>query len=181
MTDFSLAGIPDVAGDVDQLDARGPSVVQAGWAAMQPSRRTMLRGAIGAAVLSTLVPLEWVNTRRQAAAAGPMTEFTGPGCNPPYSGYVEEANNWWSGGAKRCFGGWRMGGYPCNSSHWHFEGFRSYSDEGYTSNRLADTCGGRNAWRWSNGEYRCSDAWTRTVWNSGEAYEALTISHCYRL
>jgi hypothetical protein len=30
MTGFSLAAIPNVAEDVDQIDARGPSVVRAG-------------------------------------------------------------------------------------------------------------------------------------------------------
>jgi hypothetical protein len=136
---------------------------------------------------STLAPFEWILSRTKAFAAGPTSEFTGNNCSPPYSsGYTEQANNWWTGGTARCFGGWRRGSYPCSSGSygWHFEGWRGYSDEGYTSYRIASACGNstyghKNAWRWSNGTYRCSDATTTTVWNSGERYTALTVAMCH--
>lgn len=140
---------------------------------VKPSRRAALRG-LGIAILaSALAPIEWA-TSKAAQAAGPKTEHTG--CAP--SSYGEQQSNWWSG-ATACYGGWRRGTYPC-ASGWHFEGSRYYSDEGAHSTRLATSCGGKNAWRWKVGSssYRCSDATTEVVWNSGERYTDLTISVC---
>ena len=150
-------------------------------------RRTVLRIMIAGALASTLVPFEWIVSRTKAFAVGPTSEFTGGSCNPPYpNGYTEQANNWWSSGTARCFGGWRRGSYPCNNGSYgfHFEGSRYYSDEGYTSYRIASACGSssagyKNAWRWSSGTYRCSDATTTTVWNSGERYTDLTVAMCH--
>jgi hypothetical protein len=146
-------------------------------------RRTVLRIMTAGVLASTLLPFDWLLSRTKAFGAGPTSEFTGANCSPPYSnGYTEQANNWWSSGTARCFGGWRRGSYPC-SGGFHFEGFKSYSDEGYTSYRIASSCGNtsngyRNAWRWSNGAYRCSDAMTTCVWNSGERYTDLTVAMC---
>ncbi|WP_433368801.1 hypothetical protein [Streptosporangium sp. CA-115845] len=150
---------------------------------LRPSRRTALKSLAVGAVTAALVPLEWVFTKGMALA-GPTSEWTGAGCADSYpNGYTQQANNWWSSGAATCFGGWRRGSYPC-ASGWHFEGWRGYSDEGYTSNRIATACGSggtkKNAWRWTTSGlvYRCSDATTTCVWNSGERYTALTIAMC---
>ncbi|MBY8871117.1 hypothetical protein K7640_04565 [Micromonospora sp. PLK6-60] len=150
-----------------------PSTLVAALRSASPPRRLIFKGLLASAMASALVPLDWFIERRAARAAGPTSEFTS--CSP--SSYTEQAANWWSGPAI-CYGGWRRGSYPCASGY-HFEGFRSYSDEGYTSNRVT-TCGGRNAWRWtySGRSYRCSDANTTCVWNSGERYTALTIAQC---
>ncbi|MEU5670076.1 hypothetical protein ACGF3C_23915 [Micromonospora sp. NPDC047762] len=117
---------------------------------------------------STLVPLDWAINKR-AAFAGPTSEHT----SCPWD-YTPSSANWWSG-TGQCTGGWRRGSWPC-ASKYHFEGFRSYSDEGYTSNRVTTYCSSRNAWRWNG--YRCSDAMTTTVWNSGERHYDLTIAQC---
>lgn len=160
-----------------------PSQVLARISDVKPSRRSIMRGMAVAAAAAVLVPFEWVMTRR-AAFAGPTSEYTASNCSDAYpGGYGEQANNWWSSGPAACFGGWRRGSYPCAGGY-HFEGWRGYSDEGYTSSRVDTACGPagrkRNAWRWTagGGLYRCSDAWTATVWNSGERHEALTIAMC---
>ncbi|MDX3104764.1 hypothetical protein [Nonomuraea angiospora] len=157
-----------------------PSRVRSAIALTPTARRTVLKGLFVAISTAALVPFEWALSRRAANAVGPTSEWTATNCRDGYpNGYGEQANNWWTGGYSTCFGGWRRGSYPCNSNQRHFEGFRSYSDEGYTSNRVT-TCSGRNAWRWTAGGslYRCSDANTTTVWNSGERYTALTIAKC---
>ncbi|MGH3862490.1 hypothetical protein [Actinokineospora sp.] len=169
--------------DREPAENSTPSHVLASIATTTPDRRNVLRGMMIAAATAALVPFEWLATRRQAEA-GPTSEWTSSNCTDGYpQGYNEQSNNWWSSGPAACFGGWRRGSYPC-SGGWHFEGFRSYSDEGYTSTRIATACGAgstkKNAWRWtaSGSVYRCSDASTRTVWNSGESYTDLTISMC---
>ncbi|MFF5213031.1 hypothetical protein [Streptosporangium sp. NPDC000396] len=156
-----------------------PSMVRSMIPATPAARRTVLKGMAVAVATAALVPFDWVISRRAALAVGPTSEWTRTNCRDAYSGgYAEEPSNW-GGGPKACFGGWRMGGYPCNSNKRHFEGFRGYHDEGYTSHRVT-TCSNRNAWRWtvSGKVYRCSDASTRTVWNDGESYTDLTISVC---
>jgi hypothetical protein len=156
-----------------------PSTVRAAIAREPARRRTVVKGMIVALAGAALVPFDWALSRR-AAHAGPSTEWTAANCSDGYpGGYGEGANNWWAGGPAVCFGGWRMGGFPCDGAKFHFEGWRGYGDEGYTSNRVT-TCAGRNAWRWTagGGTYRCSDATTTTVWNSGESYTALTIAAC---
>ncbi|GAA0934277.1 hypothetical protein [Nonomuraea longicatena] len=164
----------------DAPEEFAPSRVRASITTLTPRRRTMLKGMLVAASTAALAPLDWALSKRAAWAAGPTSEWTRSNCRDAYSsGYGEQRNNWWVGGPAACFGGWRMGSYPCNSNKRHFEGWRGYHDEGYTSNRIT-TCVGRNAWRWtaSGNVYRCSDANTMVVWNSGERYTALTISAC---
>ncbi|MFI6321044.1 hypothetical protein ACIBG8_26140 [Nonomuraea sp. NPDC050556] len=142
------------------------------------SRRTLMRGLLVGAIAATLVPFEWMLSRR-AANAGPTSEWTASNCRDAYpGGYDEEPNNWWWGGPAACFGGYRIGSYPCSGGY-HFEGWRGYDDEGYTSNR-ATTCSNRNAWRWTAGStYRCSDAHTYTAWNNGDNLYGVTIAVCY--
>jgi hypothetical protein len=173
----------DLIPSAEEAPAEGAVPRQAPTAGEPPSRRNILRGLVVAAAAAVLVPFNWVWSRR-SAKAGPTSEYTASNCSDAYpNGYAEVANNWWSDGPAACFGGWRMGSYPCAGGY-HFEGFRSYSDEGYTSNRIDTGCGPagrkRNAWRWTagGGLYRCSDAWTRTVWNSGESKTDLTVAAC---
>ncbi|MFF5205634.1 hypothetical protein [Streptosporangium sp. NPDC000396] len=142
------------------------------------SRRTLVKGLVVSAIAATVVPFEWFLSRR-AANAGPTSEWTASNCSDGYpGGYGEGYNNWWSDGRAVCFGGWRMGSYPC-SGGFHFEGWRGYDDEGYTSSRVT-TCSGRNAWRWTaySTLYRCSDANTFVRWNDGDSYTGLTIAMC---
>jgi len=168
---MNIALIP--SGDEAPAGAR-PSALVTRLRKSASSRRVVLKGLFVATMAATLVPLDWAASRRRARAAGPTTEYTS--CAP--ANYNEQATNWWSGPAV-CYGGWRRGPWPC-AGGWHFEGSRYYSDEAYHSYRLASTCSGRNAWRWAYGgrTYRCSDAQTETVWNSGERYNALTIAMC---
>lgn len=164
----------------DKPEEFTPSQVRSSIANMPAARRTVLKGMLVAAGAAALVPLDWALSRRAARAAGPTSEWTASNCRDGYpNGYGEGSNNWWVDGKKVCFGGWRMGSYPCNSNKRHFEGWRGYHDEGYTSNRVT-TCANRNAWRWTSGGglYRCSDARTTTVWNDGQRYTALTIAMC---
>ncbi|GAA2415196.1 hypothetical protein [Nonomuraea africana] len=160
-----------------------PSRVRSLIRELRPSRRSALKGLGVAVATAALVPLEWVFTKSMALAAGPTSEWTRSNCTDGYpNGYGQQSNNWWVGGTATCFGGWRRGSYPCSGGY-HFEGWRGYSDEGYTSSRTASYCGTsstRNAWRWTTSGlvYRCSDAITTCVWNSGERHTALTISMC---
>jgi hypothetical protein len=163
-------------------EGAAPSEIRAKIANSTPSRRNILRGLVVAAGVAVLAPFEWLLSRR-AAMAGPTSEWTASNCSDAYpGGYAEAGNNWWSEGPAACFGGWRRGSFPCGGG-FHFEGFRSYGDEGYTSARIDTLCGSgakRNAWRWTaaGAVYRCSDASTTTVWNSGERYVATTIAMC---
>jgi hypothetical protein len=164
-----LTDIPstDVAGE----DAT-PSPIVARIRQVRPSRRTVLKGLLVAAAAAALVPLDWVLTRRPASA-GPTSEFSS--CQP--RSYQKEANNWWkedSPGAI-CWGGWRRGSFPCVEG-FHREGTYKGRGETYTSTRMSNECGGKNAWRWNG--YRCSDALTETVFDDGDTYKALTISGC---
>ncbi len=145
-----------------------------GWIrAHRPSRRTIIKGLLVAAAAATPVPLDWLLTRRAAAAAGPTGEYGD--CAP--TNYDEQRSNWWqeeSPGAI-CYGGWRRGGLPCENGY-HREGRFDSRGETYTSTRMTVTCEGRNAWRWQG--YRCSDALTETTFDDGDVYEGITISAC---
>lgn len=160
-----------------------PSLVVARLRAVRPARRTVVKGLLTAAAATTLVPIDWILTRRAAGAApsggeeggsggtGPTTEFTE--CVP--KSYNEEANNWWDGGPATCYGGWRRGSYPCSNGY-HREGSFSSRGEEYSSTRLSTNCHGRNAWRWNG--YRCSDAITTVTYDDGSQYDAVTIAAC---
>jgi hypothetical protein len=158
------------------------SRVRAMIAELPASRRNLMKGLAVTAMAATLVPMDWALSRRRAVA-GPTSEFTGANCDPPYSGgYGEERNNWWGDGRAVCFGGWRMGSYPC-SGGFHFEGSRTHrpgasDQERYTNVVRLTTCGGRNAWRWSNNTWRCSDAMTTVTWRDGTYHRDLTIAMC---
>ncbi|MCG5212087.1 hypothetical protein [Streptosporangium sp. KLBMP 9127] len=149
------------------------------------ARRTLLKGLVVSAVAATLVPFDWVFSRRAARADGPTSEWTAPNCRDAYSeGYTEMRANWGPGPAV-CYGGWRVGDYPCNEDQRHFEGSRSSSDgeEMFSAYRIDSACGEtstRNAWRWSNAgnTYRCSDAVTTVTWTDGSEYTDITIAMC---
>ena len=144
-----------------------------GSASTGPSRRTIVKGLLVAAAAAALVPLDWLLTRRAAAAAGATSEYGD--CAP--NRYDEQPSNWWQEeppGAV-CYGGWRRGGLPC-SDGFHREGSFESRGESYTSTRMTVTCEGRNAWRWEG--HRCSDALTETTFDDGEVYEGITISVC---
>ncbi|MGW4475339.1 hypothetical protein ACWENQ_37210 [Nonomuraea sp. NPDC004354] len=164
-------------------EGAAPSLVRSLIPDAPVARRTVLRGLLVGAISATLVPFEWVLSKRAAHAAGPTSEWTAANCSDGYPyGYGEGANNWWVDNKKVCFGGWRMGSYPCSSGSrgYHFEGWRGYYDEGYTSTRVT-TCSRRNAWRWTSSgtTYRCSDASTFVRWNDGDSYTGLTIAMCF--
>ncbi|MDF5755728.1 hypothetical protein [Spongiactinospora sp. TRM90649] len=181
--------IPQIGADGGPADASVspvPSRVRARIADPATPRRTLLKGLLVAALAATLAPFEWYLTRREARAArGPASEWTSSNCSDAYpEGYTEAPANWFSGPAV-CYGGWRIGSYPCNDSKWHFEGYRSNTDVGeeYMSLRTDSFCGttgARNAWRWTaaGSVYRCSDAVTEVTWNDGDSYRGLTIAMC---
>ena len=121
---------------------------------------------------STLVPLDWYLSRREAAAE-PSDRSEYGTCKPAQ--YDQEANNWWEGGEAVCYGGWRRGSYPCEDGY-HREGTFSARGVEYDSTRLTTNCHGRNAWRWKG--FRCSDAVTTAVFDDGTEYTGVTIAAC---
>jgi hypothetical protein len=149
------------------------------------SRRTVLRGLTVSAMAAALVPFDWLLTRRPARADGPTSEWLAADCRDAYSqGYREQRANWGPGPAV-CYGGWRVGDYPCNDDKRHFEGMRSFNEgeEMLNSYRIDSACGEsttRNAWRWAYDglTYRCSDAITTVTWRDGSYYTDITISMC---
>lgn len=152
-----------------------------------PNRRTALRMLFVGITTAALVPFEWLYSKRTASAAGPTSEFTNAGCNPPYtSGYTEQTNSYGVPSGAQCFGGIRRSGLLCSSGR-HREGvFTPVSGETFTSNRIDTSCGAptpgyRNAWRWtSQGTvYRCSDA-TSTIrfYPGGGQLTGLTVGVC---
>lgn len=157
--------------DLPPADAVASEVVRR-IRSVRPRRRTVLKGLLVAAAASVLTPIEWFYRAGEARAAGrtPTEHLT---CSPET--YDEIANNWWVDGQSTCMGGWRIGSFPCDEG-FHREGSFSHEEETYISWLVDDTCGGRNAWRWAG--VRCSDAWTTTVWRTGEKYEGLTIAAC---
>jgi hypothetical protein len=163
--------------DIPLTDAPGtaarPSQIVARIRRHRPSRRSIIKGLLVAAAAATLVPLDWLLTRRAASAAGATSEFGD--CAPTH--YDEQPSNWWKEDSPSaiCYGGWRRGGLPC-SDGFHREGAFTSRGESYTSTRMTVTCEGRNAWRWQG--YRCSDALTETTFDDGEVYEGITISAC---
>ena len=149
-----------------------PSAVVARLRGYRPSRRTVLRALVLGVAATTLVPLDWYLSRRQASAESSNRSEYGT-CKP--AAYDQEANNWWEGGEAVCFGGWRRGSYPCEGGY-HREG--TFSDRGveFKSTRLTTNCHGRNAWRWKS--VRCSDAFTTATYDDGTEYTGITISAC---
>ena len=152
--------------------AARPSAVVARLRGYRPSRRTVLRALVLGAAATTLVPLDWYLSRRQAAAE-PSDRSEYGTCKPAQ--YDQEANNWWEGGEAVCYGGWRRGSYPCEDGY-HREGTFSARGVEYDSTRLTTNCHGRNAWRWKG--FRCSDAVTTAVFDDGTEYTGVTIAAC---
>ena len=153
-------------------------------------RRSVLKGVAVAALSATLVPFDWVFSRRPALAAAcagdpaPTCEWTSPTC-ADYTSYTPTASNWWAGDPAQCHGGWRRGGKPCNADNRHFDGHWEYTHTGIWESvyaqRITTSCQGRNAWRWSapsGNTFRCSDAWTQVYWTDN-SYSGLTIAVCY--
>ncbi|MFI7706061.1 hypothetical protein [Nonomuraea sp. NPDC049480] len=168
-----------------------PSRVRNLIGALPSSRRTLAKGMAVSVMAAALVPLDWALNKRQAKAAGPTSVWDENSCERSYpdGGYPEGRNNWWGDGKAVCFGGWRMGAYPCNSTRRHFEGSRTHKpgasdQEKYTNAaRIDDSCGStsfKNAWRWKSGghQYICSDAVTTVTWRDGTHHTDLTISMC---
>ncbi|WP_214413093.1 hypothetical protein [Sphaerisporangium fuscum] len=163
-----------------------PSRVRELITVMPVSRRGLLKGLAISAMTAALVPFDWFVSRRAAHAVGPTSEWTGADCKDSYpGGYEQERANWWAGPAV-CYGGWRIGSYPCNTNNRHFEGERVHKngEEVYKAYRIDTACGEgdktRNAWRWTygGGVYRCSDAWTKVTWADGTYHSDLTVAMC---
>jgi hypothetical protein len=167
-----LDEIPTTA--VAPADAR-PSAIVARLRSYRPSRRAVLRGLVVGAAAATLVPLDWYLARRSVAAAPEDTDDRSEHVECKPAEYNEVSNNWWSGGAAICYGGWRRGTYPCESGY-HREGSHAAKGESYVSTRLTSSCSGRNAWRWKG--YRCSDAITTVTFGDGTEYNGTTIAAC---
>ncbi|GGU08784.1 hypothetical protein GCM10010177_79920 [Actinomadura citrea] len=151
------------------------------------SRRTMIRGLGAAALAATLVPYDWVSSRRAARAEpAPTSEWLDPHCGGGGIGaYTPAKSNWWTGDPDMCVGGWRVGSKPCNHDSRHFDGFWEYTHDGIReivwAQRTPSFCAGRNSWRWSapdGNTFRCSDAWTHISWADNE-YAGLTIAVCF--
>ncbi|PZG55518.1 hypothetical protein C1I98_03185 [Spongiactinospora gelatinilytica] len=189
MSTHLTATIPEISpngGPGGPDEGREPSRIRALIGGPPISRATLLRGLAVAALAATLAPFDWYLTRRAARASrGPSSEWTSGDCKDAYpDGYSASDANWFSGPAA-CYGGWRIGSYPCNDANWHFEGSRADSDVGeeYTAHRTDSFCGSRDtrtAWRWTSGDdlYRCSDAMTTVTWRDGTRYRGLTIAMC---
>ncbi|MBG0831090.1 hypothetical protein HS041_25345 [Planomonospora sp. ID67723] len=167
-------------------EGAAPSRVRTLIADLPVQRRTVMKGLAVSAMAAALVPLDWALSRRAARAAGPTSIWSESSCENSYSGgYGEGRNNWWGDGRAVCFGGWRMGSYPCNGSDRHFEGSRTHrpgasDQEKYTNVARTTTCSGKNAWKWRSGgrQYACSDAYTTVTWRDGTHYRGLTIAMC---
>jgi hypothetical protein len=162
-----------------------PSRVKTLIGALPARRRTLIKGLAVSVMTATLVPFEWATSKRRALA-GPSTVWTENSCENSYpGGYGEGANNWWGDGKSVCFGGWRMGAYPCSTARRHFEGSRTHRpgtvhQEVYSNVVRLDSCSGLNAWRWKLGatQYICSDAQTKVTWPDGTHHTDLTIAMC---
>ena len=149
-----------------------PSAVVARLRGYRPSRRAVLRALVLGAAATTLVPLDWYLSRRQASAE-PSNRSEYGTCKP--ASYDQEDNNWWEGGEAVCYGGWKRGSYPCADGY-HREGTHSSRGVDYESTRLTTNCHGRNAWRWKG--FRCSDAVTTATFDDGTEYTGVTIAAC---
>ncbi|WP_157254659.1 hypothetical protein [Nonomuraea typhae] len=153
--------------------------------ALPASRRTLMKGMAVSVMAAALVPFDWALSKRRALA-GPSSLWNENSCENSYpGGYEQGRNNWWGDGKSVCFGGWRMGAYPCNSGRRHFEGSRTHKpgasdQEKYTNVARTTTCSGLNAWRWKSGgrQYFCSDAYTTVTWRDGTHHRDLTIAMC---
>ena len=167
-----VKNIDDIPTTSAPPDRPRPSAVVAALRGYRPSRRTVLRALVLGVAATTLVPLDWYLTRRQAAAE-PSDRSEYGTCKPAQ--YDQEANNWWEGGEAVCYGGWRRGSYPCEGGY-HREGKFSTRGVEYESTRLTTNCHGRNAWRWKG--FRCSDAVTTAVFEDGSEYTGVTIAAC---
>jgi len=167
-----MNGITEIPTTSAPPERARPSAVVAHLRGYRPSRRTVLRALVLGVAASTLVPLDWYLTRRQAAAA-PSNRSEYGTCKP--AAYDQEANNWQEGGEATCYGGWKRGSYPCEGGY-HREG--TFTDRGveYDSTRLTTNCHGRNAWRWKG--VRCSDAITTATYDDGTEYTGVTIAAC---
>lgn len=155
------------------------------------ARRTLFKGLAVAAISATLVPFDWVFSKRPALAAAcagdpaPTCEWTSPHCTDYGVNYTPESSNWWAGDPAQCYGGWRRGGKPCNADNRHFDGHWEYTHTGVRESvyaqRITTACNGRNAWRWSapsGNTFRCSDAWTHVYWSDND-YAGLTVAVCF--
>lgn len=173
---------------IPEMDAApegaAPSRIKTMIGSMPASRRTLMKGLAVSVMAAAVMPFDWAFSKRRALA-GPDSCWSENSCENSYGGYGEGRNNWWGDGKAVCFGGWRMGYYPCNGSRRHFEGSRThragYSDqEKYTNVARATTCAGLNAWRWKYGghQYICSDAHTTVTWRDGTYHRDLTIAMC---
>jgi hypothetical protein len=166
---MTISDIPTTATPPEQ--AR-PSAVVARLRGYRPSRRTVLRALVLGVAATSLVPLDWYLSRRQAAAE-PSNRSEYGTCKP--ASYDQEANNWWDGGEAVCYGGWKRGAYPCENGY-HREGTFTARGVEYKSTRLTTNCHGRNAWRWNG--HRCSDAMTVATFDDGTEYTGITIAAC---
>lgn len=167
-----MNGIDDIPTTSAPPDRPRPSAVVAVLRGYRPNRRTVLRALVLGVAATTLVPLDWYLTRRQAAAE-PSDRSEYGTCKP--AAYDQEANNWQEGGEATCYGGWKRGSYPCEGGY-HREGKFSTRGVEYESTRLTTNCHGRNAWRWKG--FRCSDAVTTAVFEDGSEYTGVTIAAC---
>ncbi len=149
-----MTGIDEIPTTSTPPERPRPSAVVARLRGYRPSRRTVLRALVLGVAATTLVPLDWYLSRREAAAE-PSDRSEYGTCKPAQ--YDQEANNWWEGGEAVCYGGWRRGSYPCEDGY-HREGTFTARGVEYDSTRLTTNCHGRNAWRWNG--HRCSDALT---------------------
>ena len=167
-----MTGIDEIPTTSTPPERPRPSAVVARLRGYRPSRRTVLRALVLGVAASTLVPLDWYLSRREAAAE-PSDRSEYGTCKPAQ--YDQETNNWWEGGEAVCYGGWRRGSYPCEDGY-HREGTFSARGVEYDSTRLTTNCHGRNAWRWKG--FRCSDAVTTAVFDDGSEYTGVTIAAC---
>ena len=135
-------------------------------ARMMPSRRSLMRGAVGGAIAAALGGLSIVNGTSQRAYSyfKDWTNASAGPCAPGNyaSGHTEAGAK--CGPSTPCYDGsccWRYRAGAGNRVGWHKEG---PAMSGYFLHR-PDACwaGTYDSWQWrfSDGKtYRCSDGWT---------------------
>lgn len=162
----------------DELPEVDPQHIRARMTPGRPSRRGLVRGAMGAAVAAALGGLSVVNGTTERARAAYFQDWTstttGP-CGPGgyASGHTEAGAK--CGPSTPCYDGsccWRYRSGAGNRVGWHKEG---PAMTGYFTHR-PDACwaGTYDSWRWkfSDGKtYRCSDGWTCSP--SGSCYRSI--------
>lgn len=133
--------------DIPSIDvapaASRRSAVAAALRRQSPSRRSVLRAAVGTGMTIGLTAVGWL-----------------PGARPAHAGWHSRYSQW-----PDCHGyhdpestctppSWYISADNCNGENFH----RDDMDNGgcnYTNWNVKLTCGGRNAWKW--GDTRCSD------------------------